>query len=91
MKLFLFFTYARRNHSLIVVGVDAHAVTLEVKGKLAVFDMLQFVFMQVRPPPQSGIDYMRKAFTSRHLETTTKTKANRERVNSIVKAVVSLL
>lgn len=55
-----------------MVGVDTHAVTLEVKGKLAVFDVLQFIFMQVRPPPQSGIDYMREAFTSRHLGTTTQ-------------------
>lgn len=84
LKLFLFFntdtsplfTYAWRNHSLIVVGVDTHAVTLEVKCKLAVFDMLQFVFMQVRPSPQSGIDYMREAFTSCHLKTTTWRKGN---------------
>lgn len=67
-------TYARRHHSLIVIGVDTHVVTLEVEGKLAVFDMFQFILVQVRPPPQPGVDYMGEAFTSSHLGTTTTTQ-----------------
>lgn len=51
-----------------MVGVDTHTVTLEIKGKLAVFDVLQFILMQVWPPPQSGIDYMGKPFTASHLQ-----------------------
>lgn len=66
-------TDARRHHSLIVIGVDTHIVTLEVEGKLAVFDVLQFILMQVRPPPQPGIYHMREPFTSGHLGTTTTT------------------
>lgn len=50
-----------------MIWVDAHTVTLEVKGELAVFDVLQFILMQIRPAPQSGVDYMREAFSSSHL------------------------
>lgn len=60
-------TYARRHHSLIVIGVDTHTVTLEVEGKLAIFDVLQFIFMQVWPTPQPGVDYMWETFASSHL------------------------
>lgn len=75
-------TYTRRHHSLVVIGVDTHIVTLEVKGKLAVFDMLQFILMQVRPPPQPGIDDMREPFTSSHLVNNNNREAEyRERVN----------
>lgn len=78
-------TYARRHYSLIVIGVDTHIVTLEVKGKLAVFDVFQFILMQVRPPPQPGVDYMREPFTSSHLgTTTTKRKNTANRVNTFV-------
>ncbi len=66
-------TYARRHHSLIVIGVDTHIVTLKVKGKLAVLDVLQFILMQVWPPPQAGINHMREPFTSSHLGTTITT------------------
>lgn len=69
-------TYARRHHPLIVIGVDTHIVTLEVKGKLAVFDVLQFILMQVRPPPQSGIDYMREPFTPSHLQSSIQRPLN---------------
>lgn len=67
-------TYARGHHSFIVVRIDTHTVALEVKGKLAVFDMLQFILVQVWPPPQPGIDYMGEPFASSHLKTTIKGK-----------------
>lgn len=59
-----------------MIRVDAHIVTLEVKGKLAVFDMLQFILMQVRPPPQTGINHVREPFTSSHLQTSIKCPLN---------------
>lgn len=59
-----------------MIRVDTNIVTLEVKGKLAVFDVLQFVLMQVRPPPQPGIDYMREPFTSSHLQPSIKCPLN---------------
>lgn len=62
-------TDARGHRSLVVIGVDAYIVILKVKGKLAEFDMLQFILMQVWPPPQPGVDHMREAFTSSHLGT----------------------
>lgn len=65
--LLLSLTNAGRNHSLVVVGVDTHVVTLEVKGKLAAFDVLQLILMQVRPPPQARIDDVGEAFTPSHL------------------------
>lgn len=67
-----------RRHSLIVMWVDTHIVTLEVKGILAVFDVLQFILVQVRPPPQPGINNMRESFTSGHLGTTTTTTTQSE-------------
>lgn len=59
-----------------MIGVDTHIVTLEVKGKLAVFDVLQFILMQVRPPPQPGIDDMREPFTPGHLQPPIKRPLN---------------
>lgn len=60
-------TNAGRHHSLVVVGVDTHVVALEVKGKLAAFDVLQLILMQVRPAPQARIDDVGEAFTPSHL------------------------
>lgn len=59
-----------------MIGVDTHVVTLEVEGKLAVFDVFQFILMQVRPPPQPGIDYMGEPFTSSHLQPSIKCPLN---------------
>lgn len=89
-KTFLLLTYARRHHSLIVIRVDTHIVTLEVKGKLAVFDVLQFILMQVRPPPEPGIDYMRKPFTSSHLRTTTTMRKNTRKQNEFIPKITVL-
>lgn len=54
--------------ALIVVRVDAHGVTLEVEGKLAVLDMLQLILVQVRPPPDSCVDHVREPLAPRHLQ-----------------------
>lgn len=59
-----------------MIGVDTHIVTLEVEGKLAVFDVLQLILMQVRPPPQASINHMREPFTSGHLQTSIKCPLN---------------
>ena len=45
-----------------MVGVDADAVLLQVKGILAVLDVLQLVLVQVRPAPNPGVDDVGEAF-----------------------------
>lgn len=50
-----------------MVGVDADAVVLEVKRKLAELDVLQLVLVQVRPTPQPGVDHVGEAFAPSHL------------------------
>ena len=50
-----------------MVGVDTHVVVLQVEGVLAELDMLEFVFVEVRPAPQPCINDMRKTFPPRHL------------------------
>lgn len=55
-----------------MIGVDAHIVTLEVKGKLAAFDVLQFILVQVGPPPQPCVDNVGEAFTPSDLRTERK-------------------
>ena len=58
-----------RQHSLIVVRVDTHAVTLEVKGVLAELCVPKLVLVQVRPAPDLGIDDVGKPLTTCHLHT----------------------
>lgn len=60
-------TNAWWHHPLIMVGIDAHVVILQVKGILAELDMLKFIFVEVRPAPQPCINHMRKTFPSCHL------------------------
>ena len=55
-----------------MIGVDTHIVTLEVKGKLAAFDVLQFILVQVGPPPQPSVDNVGEAFTPGYLSTDCK-------------------
>lgn len=52
-----------------MIGVDTHIVTLEVKGKLAAFDVLQFILVQVGPAPQARVDNVGEAFPASHLST----------------------
>lgn len=69
-------TDAGGHHSLVVVGVDTHVVTLEVKGILAAFDVLQFILVQVRPPPQPRVDNVGEAFAPGYLCTERKERKN---------------
>lgn len=50
-----------------MIGVDTHIVALEVKGKLAAFDVLQLILMQVGPPPQPCVDNVGETFTPSYL------------------------
>lgn len=50
-----------------MVGVDTYIVVLQVKGVLAELDMLEFIFVEVRPTPQPCINDVRKTFPSCHL------------------------
>ena len=45
-----------------MVGVDADAVLLQIKGILAVLDVLQLVLVQVWPAPDPGVDDVGEAF-----------------------------
>lgn len=56
-----------RNDALVVVRIDTDLVALEVKGVLAELGVFQLILVQVWPPPESGIDDMRKALPSSHL------------------------
>lgn len=56
-------------HPLVVVGVDAHFVLLEVEGELARVDGTQLVMaVQVGPSPKAAVDYVRQPLTVRHLQ-----------------------
>lgn len=50
------------DNPLIVIGVDAHRVGLEVESVLAVLDMLELVLMKIWPSPDSSVDDVGEAF-----------------------------
>ena len=56
------------HNPLVVVWVDAYGVCFKIKRKLAIFDLFQFILMQIRPSPYSSIDYMWKPFPSSNLK-----------------------
>ncbi len=56
-------------HPLVVVRVHAHAVILQVEGKLTELHVFELVLMEVGPTPQTGVDHMREAFPACHLQT----------------------
>ncbi len=59
-----------RLHPLVVVGVNADFILLEVEGVLAGLDGTQLVMaVQVGPSPQAAVDDMRKSFAVRNLQT----------------------
>ena len=58
--------------ALVVVGVDADRVGLEVEGVLAILDLLQLVLVQVGPPPYARVDHVREPLPARHLENNVK-------------------
>ena len=60
----------RRLHSLVMVGIDAHFIFLEVKCILACINGPQLmVAVKVGPSPQTAVDDMGQALTMRHLKT----------------------
>lgn len=61
-------TNARRHYPLVVVGVHTHAVILQVEGVLTKLDMFQFVFVQVWPTPQAGINDVRETLSTGNLQ-----------------------
>ena len=58
--------------ALVVVGVDADRVGLEVEGVLAILDLLQLVLVQVGPPPDARVDDVREPLPTRHLKINVK-------------------
>ena len=56
-----------------MVRIYAHTVLFEVKGKLTEFHMFQFILVQIRPSPYTGVDDMWEAFTTCYLLTGNKT------------------
>jgi hypothetical protein len=60
-------TYSRGDHSLIMVRVYTNTVLFQIKSILTIFDMLQFIFMQIWPSPYSSINDMREAFPTSYL------------------------
>lgn len=55
------------HNSLIVVGVDAHTVTLEVESILAELGVAELILVEVRPSPDPGVDHMGKTLPSSDL------------------------
>ena len=72
---------AGADDALVVVGVDADRVGLEVEGVLAVLDLLQLVLVQVGPPPDAGVDHVREPFPARNLD---KEKLNLTTINYLI-------
>jgi len=58
---------ARRDDALVVVGIHAHRVALEIEGEGAVLDMLELILVQVGPAPNPGVDHVRKALATGYL------------------------
>ncbi len=59
---------AGADDALVVVGVHADGVGLQVERVLAVLDLLELVLVQVGPPPDAGVDDVREALPARHLQ-----------------------
>ena len=54
----------RGDDPLVVVGVDADRIGLEVEGVLAVLDLLQLVLVEVRPAPNPSVNHVREALAT---------------------------
>lgn len=44
-------TNARRHNTFVMIWVYTDAVAFQVKSVLAIFDVLEFIFVEIRPPP----------------------------------------
>ena len=51
-----------------MVRIDAYGIGLEVESKLAVFDLFQFVLVQIWPSPNPGINHVWKTFAAGNLK-----------------------
>lgn len=63
-------TDPRGDYSLVVVGVDTHAVLLQIEGVVTELAVLQFVLVKVRPTPDTSVDHVRESLPSSHLSKT---------------------
>ena len=61
---------AGRDDPLVVIWVDADQVLLQIEGVLTVLLVFEFVFVQVRPSPQTRVDHVRETLAGGHLQTT---------------------
>ncbi len=53
--------------SLVMVGVDANRVGLEVEPELAVFDLFELILVEVWPPPYPSVYHVREPFATGNL------------------------
>ena len=61
--------YAGTDDPLVVVGIHADRVGLQVERELAVLDLLQLILVKIRPSPDTSVDHMRKPFPTSNLPT----------------------
>lgn len=71
-------TDAWRHYPLVVVGIDAHRVALEVERVLAVLNMLQLILVQVRPSPDACINYVWESLAASDLQTPIQCSLDRD-------------
>lgn len=59
---------ARADDPLVVVGVHAYRVSLQVEGVLTVLHLFKLIFMQIRISPDSGVDHVGESLPPSNLE-----------------------
>lgn len=74
---------ARTHHTLVMVRIDTDRVRLQIKRVLAVFHLLQLVLVEIRPAPDPGVDDVREAFSTGHLETPVQRALNRDALGRV--------
>lgn len=57
-----------RHNTLIVIRIYTDRIAFQIERKLAIFDVLQLILVQIRPTPDSRVDDMRKTFSARDLK-----------------------
>jgi len=57
----------KRNIPDVVIRIDANGIDLKVKGVTAAFCPAQLVLVQVRPAPNSRVNYVREALSTGNL------------------------
>lgn len=61
-----------------MVRIDANGVAFEIKRELAVLDVLQFVFVEIRPSPYPSVYNVRKALSAGDLQPPVEGPLNRD-------------